>query len=86
MQFTSSSSEYQLSNLNLTLGRSRGNTMYCISVKGHSWWGEEWEVLDKECQMWQCILIYIVSPPLRDSAQKERVLLINGNFSKTDSS
>ena len=48
--------------------------MYCISVKGHSWWGEGWEVVDKECQMWQCILRYIVSPPLRDSAQKESPL------------
>ena len=45
--------------------------MYCISVKGHSWWGEEWEVVDKEWQMWQCILRYIVSPPPRDSAQKK---------------
>ena len=40
-------------------------------------------MVDKECQMWQCILRYIVSPPLRDSAQKESPLKLETSVKLT---
>ena len=56
---------------------------YCISLHGHSWWGKGWEVVDKWCQMWQCILKKFHHHS--GIVHRKRVLLSNGTFSKTDS-